>query len=107
MIEAGLPEPVYQTEGFFSITFLRSSKDDIRNTEENKVELTVIQKEILKLMMNNSKITFVEMINMLHISNQTLNKHVKFLQDMNFIKRDGSKRSGDWTVFGESEEEKE
>jgi ATP-dependent DNA helicase RecG len=105
MIEAGLPEPVYQTEGFFSVTFLRPSKGDIHSTEENKVKLTVIQKEILKLMIDNSKITFIEMINTLHISNRTLNKHVKFLQDMNFIKREGSKRSGDWIVFGKSKEE--
>jgi ATP-dependent DNA helicase RecG len=106
MIDAGLPEPVYYTDGFFSVTFLRPSKENIHSTEENKVKLTEIQKEILKLMRNNSKITFVEMAGILHISSRPLSKHVKFLQDMSIIKRYGNKRTGAWIVFSKSEEEK-
>jgi ATP-dependent DNA helicase RecG len=98
MLEAGLPEPVYETKGFFSVTFLRPKKEKVIN-EQNRIELTDIQKSILKMMEKDNKITFDEMIKKLTLSRDTLNRAINQLKKNNLIVREGSKKTGIWIVL--------
>ncbi|MDR0971303.1 MAG: helix-turn-helix domain-containing protein [Bacteroidales bacterium] len=100
MAEVNLPEPIYKTKGFFSITFKRlEQKVSALSKEENIVALTNTQKAILSKIKQNPNISFNELANELDLSKKTINKAFNYLKENNLITRQGSKRKGFWMVL--------
>jgi len=99
MREAGLPDPLFATEGFFTITFLRRQKQvtgTSQGTEE--YELRGTQRRIVEMMRKNGKITITEMVESLDISEKTINKHIAVLKRSGIISREGGRKDGIWIV---------
>jgi predicted HTH transcriptional regulator len=90
---------MYKTKGFFVITFKRPEREVTIPKEENVAPLTDIQKAILQLMRDNSKITFAAMAETLGISKVTVNKHVNELKEKGLLVRKGSKSIGEWIIL--------
>jgi ATP-dependent DNA helicase RecG len=90
---------MYKTKGFFVITFKRPDREVTTPKEENIVPLTDIQKAILQLMRDNSKITFDDMEQSLSISRKKLNEQINLLKEQKLIERIGSRKFGEWLVL--------
>ena len=95
MITAGLPEPVFQKEGMFTVIFLRSEKNAQESAQENA-------QEILKLISRNGSITTTEMAKAIGISRRTVSKIIAELKIKGIIKRDGPTKSGKWKIIGKN-----
>jgi ATP-dependent DNA helicase RecG len=94
--KAGLPEPLFQTEGFFTVIFIRPEKNMTRIIHS---ELSDIQKTIVSLLKNNSKITISDIAGISGVSRKTILKHIGILQKTGIIKREGSHRKGEWVIL--------
>jgi ATP-dependent DNA helicase RecG len=94
--KAGLPEPLFQTEDFFTVTFIRPEKNRGRIMPS---ELSDIQKTIVSLLKNNGKITISDIVGILSVSRKTILKHIGILQKTGILKREGSHRIGEWVIL--------
>jgi ATP-dependent DNA helicase RecG len=56
------------------------------------------QKEILKLVLNNPKISKREMSEKIGISSTAVDKNINFLKKKGLLKRVGSAKSGHWEI---------
>lgn len=63
------------------------------------VKLTAIQQKILNLISKNTSITHLEMSQLLSINEKTAKRATKALRELGLIKRDGSDKSGSWTLL--------
>jgi ATP-dependent DNA helicase RecG len=97
MKEANLPEPVFHTDGMFTVIFERPQKD-IKGTGQSSKTLSERQTRIVQMMNKNDKVTYEEIIAELHLSPTTLNKDIQFLKELGVIERVGSARNGKWRV---------
>ena len=95
MNTAGLPEPVFQKEGMFTVIFLRSEKSAQENAQETA-------QEILKLILRNGSITSTEMAKAIGISKRTVSKIIAEFKIKGIIKRDGPTKSGKWKIIIEN-----
>ncbi|GHT38783.1 ArsR family transcriptional regulator [Bacteroidia bacterium] len=98
MQEAGLQEPVFQTEGMFTVIFYRPTKP-ISAKKEVKLDLSEIQLSILSLMQENPSITMSEIEKKLNRSNFAIYTNVKMLRENGLIQRVGEKKNGKWQVM--------
>jgi len=98
MKEANLPEPIFHTDGMFTVTFYRPQKD-IKGIRQLNKTLSERQTRIVQMMNENDKVTYEEIIADLHLSPTTLNKDIKFLKELGVIERVGSARNGKWGVL--------
>jgi ATP-dependent DNA helicase RecG len=98
MKEANLPEPVFHTDGMFTVIFERPLKD-IKGTRQLNKTLSERQTRLVQKMNENDKITYEEIIADLHLSPTTLNKDIKYLKELGVIERVGSARNGKWRVL--------
>ena len=72
--------------------------ETIRKPKVNIDNLTNVQESIIKLIMDKPNITQPQMANMLNVTERTIRNHLKYLIDNNYIKRVGSKKTGEWVV---------
>jgi ATP-dependent DNA helicase RecG len=102
MSKVGLPEPIYATEGMFTVTFRRPQSVDniqIKSTEvDPAVTVSDIQARILNILSNNPKATLFEVASALNVSRSTVSNHLKALRLNNLISRVGRKSDGKWVV---------
>lgn len=96
MINAGLPEPTFETKGFFTITFNRASQ--IEDKVANKKTLTDREKAIIEAIKGNNKITYDELCQRLSIARATLTISIKELRLLGILERAGSKKDGYWIL---------
>ena len=74
--------------------------ETIKKKKVNIDNLTSVQESIIKLIMDKPNITQPQMANMLNVTERTIRNHLKYLIDNNYIKRVGSKKTGEWIVNG-------
>jgi len=61
MLEAGLPEPVFETEGMFAVIFKRPAAMQGKKNEAGEVQITKIQHEILSAITQRPAVTMGEL----------------------------------------------
>lgn len=76
-----------------------SANDTINDTLKDTTKLTKNEQQILSLIISNNQITREEIVNETKLSDRTISRAIKRLQDENFILREGSKKTGYWKVL--------
>ena len=113
--EAGLPQPVFHTEGMFSVSFRRpgkASEKTMENTSEKTMEETVKEtvkgtvegtsektsEKIIKLIENNPEITIDELADHLGRSTRAVEMQLQKLKEHKKIERIGPDKGGYWQL---------
>lgn len=76
-----------------------SANDTINDTLKDTIKLTENEQQILSLIVNNNQITREEIVNETKLSDRTISRAIKHLQDEKFILREGSKKTGYWKIL--------
>lgn len=76
-----------------------SANDTINDTLKDTTKLTKNEQQILSLIISNNQITREEIVNETKLSDRTISRAIKRLQDETFILREGSKKTGYWKVL--------
>jgi ATP-dependent DNA helicase RecG len=90
MTSAGLLEPVFQKQGFFTL-ILKRPKSSVKSSVKTA-------DKIMKFIKNNSRITIAELAKNLKISTRAVEKHIAQLKSSGLIERIGSDKAGYWEV---------
>ena len=93
MKAAKLPDPVFKTEGMFSVVLHRTAEETVEKTVEKTVEL------ILTEMTNNPKVTIRELSEITGLTRRGVEYKIKMLKKDGSIKRIGADRGGRWKVI--------
>lgn len=76
-----------------------STDDTINDTLKDTTKLTKNEQQILSLIISNNQITREKIVNETKLSDRTISRAIKRLQDENLILREGSKKTGYWKVL--------
>ena len=76
-----------------------SADDTINDTLKDTIRLTKNEQQILNLIINNNQITRDEIVNKTKLSDRTISRTIKHLQDEKIILREGSKKTGYWKIL--------
>lgn len=76
-----------------------SATDTINDTLKDTIKLTKNEQEILSLIVKNNQITREEIVKELRLSDRTVSRAIKHLQDEKIILREGSKKTGYWKIL--------
>ena len=94
--EAGIKWEYENTKTSFSFTFIRSNdttNDTTNDTIKNR------QNDIINLIKKAPSITRKEIAQKLNISEPTVARDLKMLQEIGVIKRNGSNKTGHWEIL--------
>lgn len=91
MLDAGLPEPTYDTEGMFTVTFRRPFKKGLN-------ELTEIQIKVVQIVKKNPTFTMEQIGEAIGVGRTSVYKNVKSLKEYGILERKGRKSDGEWVV---------
>ena len=91
MLDAGLSEPVYDTDGMFTVTFHRPSN-------YKTVELTDLQSEVIQTVKTNPSLTMEQIGKAIGIGRTSVYKIVKSLKEIGILEHKGRKSDGKWVV---------
>ena len=126
--EEGVPEPIYESDGYtVKVTFWKStiqktiqkdaetiqkaSQNNVSASQKSKIvsqkELSASQKTIIELVSNNSKITTTEIASHLGIDRRNVQVHIKKLQELALLRREGGRKNGRWVVMFDIDNENE
>lgn len=95
MKEGGLPVPVFQKEGMFTVTLSRPLKG-VEKVSEKMSEKT--PEKMLRLIKENKDITTEELAIKIGKSTRTIERQIKKLKDQKLIDRIGSDKGGYWNI---------
>ena len=76
-----------------------SANDTLNDTLKDTIRLTKNEQQILSLIVNNNQITREEIVNKTRLSDRTISRAIKHLQDKKIISREGSKKTGYWKIL--------
>jgi ATP-dependent DNA helicase RecG len=76
-----------------------STDDTINDTLNGTIKLTKNEQQILNLIINNNQITREEIVNETNLSDRTISRAIKHLQEVKIIEREGSKKTGSWKIL--------
>lgn len=99
MAKANLPEPIFETDGIFTVIFSRPQRE-IRTKQISKNSLSDNQSAILNLMKDNPYVTLTDLEEKLQLSKTAVYNNVKSLKENGFILRIGRRKDGKWEVVG-------
>jgi len=110
MRDAGLKEPVFETDNFFRVIFYRKPSYSLKQTSETVVKTvgetvakTVVK--ILALIKDNPKITRAELATQTDLTIRGVEWNLRKLKDDGAIRRVGSAKGGHWEVDKTAETE--
>lgn len=97
MKSAGLFEPEFKIDGFFTISLYRpiSISKWLNNLD---LKLTKNQQNIILEIDNNNEITYKELIEKIGIGKTAIENNIRKLRELNLIERIGDKKSGFWKI---------
>ncbi|MCM1501655.1 MAG: putative DNA binding domain-containing protein [Bacteroidales bacterium] len=98
MLDAGLPEPIFETEGMFTVIFKRPAAMQAIKEQAKDFQLTEIQREILSAITDKPNITMDELGAMLNLGRSSIYKNLKQLKEQSILMREGRKRDGRWVI---------
>ena len=76
-----------------------SANGTINDTLKGTIKLTKNEQQILNIIINNNQITREEIVNETNLSDRTISRAIKHLQEENIILREGSKKTGYWKIL--------
>lgn len=91
MLDAGLPEPTYETDGMFTVIFRRPSPN-------SKNEFTDIQAKVIQIVKENPTLTMEQIGEAIGIGRTSVYKVVKSLKEIGVLEHKGRKRDGEWVI---------
>ena len=91
MLDAGLPEPIYDTDGMFTVTFRRT-------INKKMVELTDLQSKVIQTVKTNPSLTMEQIGKAIGIGRTSVYKIVKSLKEIGILEHKGRKSDGEWVV---------
>lgn len=97
MKDAGLPQPVFQYSGMFSVSFYRPIDFNkwIKNWRE---DLTENRLAILIEMHKNNVVTIKELEGTIGISDTAIENNIDYLKNNGFLERVGGDKGGRWLI---------
>ena len=97
MKDAGLPEPLFNLHGTFSVTLYRPV--DFEKWVNGWVEkLTQNRLIILRAMHQNPRITKKELQAKVMLSASAIDKNIDYLKNLGLLSRQGSAKGGNWSI---------
>ena len=94
MKDAGLPEPIFSTKGFFTFTFMKRVKPNSANNGTLNGTLNETEQFVLNLIHSTPGITANALIQQSDKSVRTIRRIVKQLIEKGLIEYRGSKKTG-------------
>ena len=91
MLDAGLPQPVFETEGMFSIVLSRPRKDNV-------LHLNDMQAKLIEVMRRNPFMSMKEMGEEMGVGRTSIYKIIRSLKELNILEYVGRKNHGKWVV---------
>ena len=88
-----------QDNCYIHFEYETKNKVSTNDTLNDTIRLTKNEQEILNLIVNNKQITRKEIVNKTKLSDRTISRAIKHLQDEKIILREGSKKTGYWKVL--------
>ncbi len=98
MLDAGLPEPIFETEGMFTVIFKRSTALQTIKNEPDGCQVNEIQRNMLSAITEKPGITMEELASRFGIGRFSIYKNIKILKERGILKREGRKKDGKWIV---------
>lgn len=98
MMEAGLEEPVFNTEGIFSVTFYRPVGFEKLMETYWEPFINNSQHNMLWEIHRNNKISKRELSEALTLSKTAIDKNIEKLRELGILERVGSDRGGYWRI---------
>jgi ATP-dependent DNA helicase RecG len=92
MQEAGLPEPENSIKGMFTVSLKCPLKPSEKTVEE------AVEEIILNLILENPKVTAIEMAKVTGLSRRGVEYHLGKLKQKGKISRIGSTKAGNWII---------
>jgi len=102
MKEAGLPGPVFQKEGMFTVTLTRPPKGSGKSSEKGSEKSS---EKILRLIKENKNITTEELANEVGISTRAVEKQIQKLKGKKKLDRKGPAKGGYWQIIEKDNKE--
>ncbi len=95
--EAGLPKPNFQNQsnGFLVKIYGKKTENVVENVAENVAEN---EKKIVEFIRSNPTYSAKQMSDLLGLTQRTVQRYLKELQDKNIIKRIGPAKGGYWQI---------
>ena len=91
------------SDNFIRVNFAFRDNNTLVETQDNvnyyDNNLSEIQKNIMKLIRNNDRITQMDITSKLGINKTTVTRNLKILKEKNLIKRIGSNKNGRWEIL--------
>jgi len=97
MLKENLPEPHFNLQGIFAITFYRPVEFS-KWLESWQEKLSDSKITILKLIHDNNKISKSQLSATIGISTTAIDNHLKELKVLGILYREGSTSSGTWKI---------
>lgn len=94
MKSAGLPQPIFNTTGMFSVIFHRNIQ---KKTSEKTREKT--REKIVRLVQKDSTLTTKEIAKIIGVSEKGIEYHLSKLKSENILKRVGPDKGGHWEII--------
>ena len=66
--------------------------------QSDKANVTLEEQEIIDLIVDNPNITQIELAKALNVTDRTIKRRMKALQEKDLIKRENGKRNGQWVI---------
>jgi len=101
MLDAGLPEPIFETEGMFTVIFKRPTAVQAPIIKK-EFRLTPIQSAILSAIAETPTITMDELSVKLGVGRSSVYNNIKELKEQKILTREGRKNDGKWIVLTDS-----
>jgi predicted HTH transcriptional regulator len=96
MKDAGLPEPIFQKEGIFSVTLYRPMAFHEPGVPYNTAQKS--REKILRLIEKSPSLTMAELAASIGISVKAIEKHIASLKRAGQMERIGPDKGGYWKV---------
>lgn len=95
MKAAGLPKPLYQKEGLFTIILKRPVKIVAKTTRRMSEKMS---EKTLRLITENNHITTGELSVLLNKTTRTIERQIKELKEQGYLQRIGPDKGGYWKI---------
>ena len=95
MLDAGLSEPRYDTDGMFTVTFRRPS-------HHKNIELTDLQAKVIQTVRKTPSLSMEQIGEEIGLGRTSVYKIVKNLKEMGILEHKGRKNDGVWVVVNDN-----
>ena len=102
MKTAGLPEPIFSTKSFFTVTFMNRVKPNSASDDRLNDRLNLREKRVLRILEETPGLRTNELSKIIEVSIPTLSRALKNLIDLGLIEYRGAKKTGGYYLFKES-----